>query len=90
MTSAPKKPLARTSEAAVALIRQKPTGETIWLGRWNDKWSAFHFVSGHRSQDQETAARGDLSGIVKWFRRAGLVRGRSKLGKTSGRPGSIR
>jgi 8-oxo-dGTP pyrophosphatase MutT (NUDIX family) len=42
----------RQSEAAVAVIRRVRDGQTFWLARWNDKWSAFHFVSGHRRPDE--------------------------------------
>ncbi len=38
----------RTSEAALAAIRNRPGGETLWLARWNEAWGAFHFVGGHR------------------------------------------
>jgi 8-oxo-dGTP pyrophosphatase MutT (NUDIX family) len=42
----------RQSEAAVALIRLVRDGQTHWLAQWNDKWGAFHFVSGHRRPDE--------------------------------------
>jgi ADP-ribose pyrophosphatase YjhB (NUDIX family) len=38
----------RQSEAAVAVIRRKEEGETLWLAQWNPKWGAFHFVGGHK------------------------------------------
>jgi len=42
----------RQSEAAVAVIRLVRDGQTHWLAQWNDKWGAFHFVSGHRRPDE--------------------------------------
>ena len=47
--------VARTgsvSEAAVALIRRKQDGQTVWLAQWNDKWQAYHFVSGQKRLDE--------------------------------------
>jgi 8-oxo-dGTP pyrophosphatase MutT (NUDIX family) len=42
----------RRSEAAVALIRRAQDGQTLWLAQWNDKWQAYHFVSGHKRPDE--------------------------------------
>ena len=42
----------RQSEAAVALIRRRLDSQTRWLAQWNPKWCAYHFVSGHRRDDE--------------------------------------
>src|SRR5205814_72605 len=47
-----KRQAMRQSEAAVALIRREQDGQTVWLAQWNDKWRAYHFVSGHKRSNE--------------------------------------
>src|SRR5271163_3435974 len=42
----------RQSEAAVALIHRRRDGQDFWLAQWNTKWCAYHFVAGHRRDDE--------------------------------------
>jgi 8-oxo-dGTP pyrophosphatase MutT (NUDIX family) len=43
----------RTSVAAFALFRRAaPTGRVEYLAQWNDGWHAFHFVGGHKLDDE--------------------------------------
>lgn len=43
----------RTSIAAFALFRRTtPGGRTEYLTQWNERWNAFHFVGGHKHDDE--------------------------------------
>src|SRR5438874_7206860 len=43
----------RTSVAALALFRRAaPSGCVEYLAQWNDAWSAFHFIGGHKRVDE--------------------------------------
>jgi 8-oxo-dGTP pyrophosphatase MutT (NUDIX family) len=42
----------RQSVAAIAIIRRQSDAETLWLAQWNDRWQRFHFVGGHRHDDE--------------------------------------
>ena len=42
----------RRSLAAVALISRLHQGRTLWLAQWNPHWGCYHFVSGHKGQDE--------------------------------------
>lgn len=49
MSTAPETaPGRRESIAALALIRRKEGGRTLWLARWNRKWGCYNFVGGHK------------------------------------------
>lgn len=42
----------RQSIASLALIRRGRGLETRWLAQWNAKWRCFHFVGGHKHDDE--------------------------------------
>lgn len=42
----------RTSEGGIALIRKEHEGRTCWLTQWNEGWSAFTFIGGHREGEE--------------------------------------
>jgi 8-oxo-dGTP pyrophosphatase MutT (NUDIX family) len=43
----------RTSVAAFALFRRDaPAGRVEYLAQWNEAWHAFHFVGGHKRDDE--------------------------------------
>lgn len=42
----------RTSIAALALITRCRGGETEYLAHWNRDWNAWHFVGGHKQEDE--------------------------------------
>jgi 8-oxo-dGTP pyrophosphatase MutT (NUDIX family) len=42
----------RTSIAAFALIRRQQDGRTQYLARWNENWRRFHFVGGHKDEEE--------------------------------------
>lgn len=42
----------RVSVAALALVTRQLQGRTYWLVRWNEKWSAFALVGGHKHDDE--------------------------------------
>ena len=44
--------MMRQSLAAVALIRRQTAGRVLWLARWNTKWGAYNWVSGHKRPDE--------------------------------------
>src|SRR5437899_12918791 len=47
----------RTSLAAFALFRcAAPGGRVEYLAQWNDAWNAFHFVGGHKEDDESFRA----------------------------------
>ena len=42
----------RRSTAVIALVSRRARGETLWLAGWNARWQAYHFVGGHKEQDE--------------------------------------
>ena len=38
----------RQSIAAVAVIRRRDSGRTLWLAQWNRNWQCYSFVGGHK------------------------------------------
>jgi len=42
----------RESLAAVAVIRRRQDGKTLWLAQWNRHWARYHFVAGHKRADE--------------------------------------
>jgi 8-oxo-dGTP pyrophosphatase MutT (NUDIX family) len=42
----------RQSTAALAVIRRQRDGRTEWLAQWNDRWQRYHFVGGHKHDDE--------------------------------------
>jgi 8-oxo-dGTP pyrophosphatase MutT (NUDIX family) len=42
----------RQSLAAIAIIRRQAGDKTLWLAQWNDRWQRFHFVGGHKHDDE--------------------------------------
>jgi isopentenyldiphosphate isomerase len=42
----------RQSVAAIALIRRKQGGRTLWLAQWNANWNAFALVGGHKWESE--------------------------------------
>jgi 8-oxo-dGTP pyrophosphatase MutT (NUDIX family) len=47
----------RTSTASLAVIRRPSTdGLPLYLAQWNDCWQAFHFVGGHKDDDESHRA----------------------------------
>ena len=42
----------RQSVAALALIRSRKEGHTLWLARWNRHWQSYSFVGGHEHPEE--------------------------------------
>ncbi|MBX7169259.1 MAG: TIR domain-containing protein, partial [Pirellulales bacterium] len=40
------------SIASIALIRREAEGQTLWLAQWNEGWQSYHFVGGHKHEDE--------------------------------------
>ena len=44
--------ILRRSEASAALICKCNEKQTRWLTRWNRSWQCYHFVGGHKHDDE--------------------------------------
>ena len=42
----------RSSQAALALIRQQQDRQTLWLAQWNRNWQRYNFVGGHKRPEE--------------------------------------
>ncbi len=42
----------RQSIASIALIRRGQGLNTLWLAQWNRRWRCYHFVGGHKHDDE--------------------------------------
>lgn len=46
----------RQSESALAYITGCDPQEPVWLAQWNERWQCYHFVGGHRDDDESFRA----------------------------------
>jgi 8-oxo-dGTP pyrophosphatase MutT (NUDIX family) len=42
----------RQSVSAIAIIRRQVGAETLWLAQWNGRWQRFHFIGGHKHDEE--------------------------------------